>query len=145
MNAFGITLLWCGLQVTVVGTLACVVYAACRKIGPSGRSTIALTGLLTVVGLSALAFSPWPRWEFPQSTANADSAVDAAPADVSEANTVATPDPDNAAARTPAATIKQHETDSSDDEPSFAALLLDSFRREMRQASVSVESPAQSW
>ena len=68
MSAFGITLLWCGLQVTVVGTLACVVYAACRKIGPSGRSTVALTGLLTVVGLSALAFSPWPRWEFPQST-----------------------------------------------------------------------------
>jgi prepilin-type processing-associated H-X9-DG protein len=145
MNALGITLLWCGLQVTVLGTLACVVYAACRKIGPAGRSTIALTGLLSVAGLSALAFSPWPRWEFPQSTANADSAVDAAPADVAEANTIATPDRDNAAARMPAATIEQDETDSSDDEPSFAALFLDSFRREMRKASVSVESPAQSW
>ncbi|MCH7729385.1 MAG: hypothetical protein IH991_23350 [Planctomycetes bacterium] len=82
MSAFGITLLWCGLQVTVVGMLTCVVYAACRKIGPSGRSTVALTGLLTVVGLSALAFSRDGRylasgsWHIPTAYDKRDCAVE---------------------------------------------------------------------
>ena len=33
-----------------------------RRAGPSAGSLIALTSLLIVVGLSILAFSPWPHW-----------------------------------------------------------------------------------
>ena len=141
MNALGITLLWCGLQVTVVGTLACVVYVTCRKLGPAGRSTIALTGLLTVVGLSAIAFSPWPWWDFSQWTASAEVAFDAVPTDATEANTKTAPEPAHAVNE-----VKNDSNDNSDDEPSFAALFLDSFRREMQRASVPVvESSTPSW
>jgi beta-lactamase regulating signal transducer with metallopeptidase domain len=148
MNALGITLLWCGLQVTVVAALACVVYVACRKLGPAGRSTIALTGLLSVVGLSAFAFSPWPRWEFSevtanaaQSTTNSNSAVAVSLANATEANAVTNPQPAQGLDADSSDII-----DNSDDEPSFAALFLDSFRQEMEQASVPVvESSAPSW
>ena len=62
MNEIGIALVWCAIQVTLIGLLAAGFCVLFRRVGPSAGSLIALSGLLVVVGLSVLAFSPWPRW-----------------------------------------------------------------------------------
>jgi beta-lactamase regulating signal transducer with metallopeptidase domain len=62
MNALGIALVWCALQVTVVGCLAALLYAGAKRIGPAARSLVASSGLVLVLALSLLMLSPWPRW-----------------------------------------------------------------------------------
>ena len=63
MNALGITLLWCALQVSLAAVVCGLLYLAIRRLAPSAGSLVALGSLLIVVALSAMAFSPWPRWE----------------------------------------------------------------------------------
>ena len=62
MNEFGLTLIWCAIQVTVLCVAAGLLYLLARRIGPAAASLTALTSLFLVVALSAFAFSPWPRW-----------------------------------------------------------------------------------
>ncbi len=62
MNAMGITLLWCMVQVTLLGLFAGAVYLVVRRLLPAAAAPVALSGLLTVVLLSVLATAPWPRW-----------------------------------------------------------------------------------
>ena len=68
MNELGIALLWCALQVTVVGLMTVVLYTVMRRLAPSSGSLVTLTSLMLVVALSAMAFSPWPRWTLKSAT-----------------------------------------------------------------------------
>ena len=63
MNALGIALVWCVIQVSILAGVATILYAMTRRSGPPARALAAFAGLLLIVVLSALAFSPWPRWQ----------------------------------------------------------------------------------
>ena len=69
MNQFGLVLVWCAVQVTVVAAVAAVCALAIRRRAASVRSLVVLTGLVLIIGLTALAFSPWPNWTRIVSTA----------------------------------------------------------------------------
>jgi beta-lactamase regulating signal transducer with metallopeptidase domain len=62
MNSIGIALVWCVIQVTLLAGVAALVYGLVRREGPPARALAALAGLILIVGLSALTFSPWPQW-----------------------------------------------------------------------------------
>ncbi|MBC8872564.1 MAG: DUF1559 domain-containing protein [Planctomycetes bacterium] len=62
MNEFGLVLVWCAIQVTVLCAVSGLLYLLVRRIGPATASLTALTSLSLVVALSAFAFCPWPRW-----------------------------------------------------------------------------------
>lgn len=65
MSTLGATLLWCAVQVTIVGIAAVVAYGLLLRFGASTRGGIALAGLVTAAALAPIAFSPWPQWERP--------------------------------------------------------------------------------
>jgi beta-lactamase regulating signal transducer with metallopeptidase domain len=62
MNTLGIALLWCAVQVTLIGLLASGLYVLFRWLRPAAAGPVVLTGLVIIVVLSLLAISPWPRW-----------------------------------------------------------------------------------
>ncbi len=63
MNTIGVALVWCMIQVTILAGVAALAYGLVRRYGPSARALTALAGLLLIAGLTALTFSPWPRWK----------------------------------------------------------------------------------
>ena len=75
MNTLGIALVWCVVQVTLIGLLASGLYILLRRMRPAAASPAVLTGLLMVVILSLLALSPWPRWTNHRFYTSAQSAV----------------------------------------------------------------------
>jgi beta-lactamase regulating signal transducer with metallopeptidase domain len=75
MNTLGIVLVWCIVQVTLVSLLVGTLYLVVRRFRPGAATAVVLTGLLTVVVLSALAFSPWPRWSWRGGAPEATSAA----------------------------------------------------------------------
>ena len=62
MNTIGIALVWCVVQVTLIGLLAAGLYLVVRRLRPAAAASVVLTGLAIVVVLSLLVLSPWPRW-----------------------------------------------------------------------------------
>ena len=62
MNAIATALLWCVVQVTLLTLLATGFYYTLRRLGPQAGGAVALSTVALIVGLSLLAFSPWPRW-----------------------------------------------------------------------------------
>ncbi|NLX96241.1 MAG: hypothetical protein GXY83_08690, partial [Rhodopirellula sp.] len=66
MNALGIALLWCAVQVTLVSLLVAGLYLAVRRLRPAAAAPVVLAGLATVLLLSLLVLSPWPRWNVAQ-------------------------------------------------------------------------------
>ena len=64
MNAFGLVIFWCAVQVTFLSFLAIVFYFGVRLFRPGAAKLLLTTSLLAIVALSLLAFSPWPRWNF---------------------------------------------------------------------------------
>lgn len=97
MNAIGISLVWCMVQVTLLGLLVSVVYVVARWLRPAAAAPVLLSGLAMIVVLSLLAFSPWPRWSWVTSafwpitaTVSSSGQADVAP---SGNSTDAAPDP----------------------------------------------------
>ncbi|MGD0382785.1 MAG: M56 family metallopeptidase, partial [Thermoguttaceae bacterium] len=78
MNTVGIALIWCAVQVTLLGLVAGGLYLLFRRMRPAAAGLIVLAGLMTVVILSFLALSPWPRWTIGRSRDSAQSAVTSA-------------------------------------------------------------------
>jgi beta-lactamase regulating signal transducer with metallopeptidase domain len=74
MNALGIALVWCVIQVSILAGVVVIVYTVTRRSGPPARALAAFAGLLLIVVLSALAFSPWPRWQSRTEFARANNA-----------------------------------------------------------------------
>ncbi|MFC1597684.1 M56 family metallopeptidase [Planctomycetota bacterium] len=64
MNTVGIALVWCTVQVTLVGLAAGGLYLILRRLRPAVGTSVTSTGLLIIAALSAMALSPWPRWSF---------------------------------------------------------------------------------
>jgi beta-lactamase regulating signal transducer with metallopeptidase domain len=62
VNAIGIALIWCVVQVTLIGILASGLYLLAHRFRPAAAASVAFSGLVTIIVLSLLAFSPWPRW-----------------------------------------------------------------------------------
>jgi Flp pilus assembly protein TadD/beta-lactamase regulating signal transducer with metallopeptidase domain len=62
MNALGIALAWCIVQVTLLSLLAAGIYLLVRRIRPAAAGPVVLTSLVAIMVLSLMAFSPWPRW-----------------------------------------------------------------------------------
>jgi hypothetical protein len=55
-------LVWCAVQVTLFGLLAGAVYVLCRRWQPASGTSVTVAGLASILVLSAMALSPWPRW-----------------------------------------------------------------------------------
>jgi len=58
MNTIGIAVVWCALQVTLIGLLASGLYILLRRMRPAAAEPVVLTGLVMVILLSFLALSP---------------------------------------------------------------------------------------
>ena len=56
------TLLWCVLQVTLVGVLALMLCAALRRFSSQGNPLVPAAALAAVAILTLCAFVPWPNW-----------------------------------------------------------------------------------
>jgi len=65
MNAIGIALVWCVLQVTLVCSAGAAVYLVARKMGWAAGRVTTIASLTMVLALSAAALSPWPSWLSP--------------------------------------------------------------------------------
>lgn len=63
MHTFGISLLWLGLQVTIVTLSTLIVYWSTRRLGPRTRSFVLSCSIGVTLLLALIAFSPWPRWQ----------------------------------------------------------------------------------
>ena len=63
MNALGIALVWCVIQVSILASVACALYGLASRSGPSTRALAAFAGLVLITILSGLTFSPWPHWQ----------------------------------------------------------------------------------
>ncbi len=108
MNAFGASLLWGALQVTLFSLAGMSLYLVVRRLGPAAGSLAAAAFLFTTLGVSALTLSPWPRWftlapgeqtasdaastvqpvaEAPEHASSSEAAV-AAPADLGDRKTI---------------------------------------------------------
>lgn len=66
MNAIGVALIWCIVQITLLGILAAAMYLVMRRVRPAAAASVVLSSLTVVVVLSAIALSPWPRWQIGQ-------------------------------------------------------------------------------
>jgi beta-lactamase regulating signal transducer with metallopeptidase domain len=69
MNAFGIALVWCAAQVTLIGALAAGLYLAIRRPRPAAAFSVVFTCMVVVIGLSFMTMSPWPRWTIRRNSA----------------------------------------------------------------------------
>lgn len=65
MNAIGTALVWCVVQVTLVGLVVSVLYVLVRRLRSAAAAPVVLSALVTVAILSLAALSPWPRWIIP--------------------------------------------------------------------------------
>ena len=105
MNAFGASLLWGILQVTLFTFAGLAVYLIARRRGPAAGSLAASACLLMAVGVSILALSPWPHWVTlaPADRAAADGAA-------SSTSNGATADSSSAEPTNPAATNAKNQS-----------------------------------
>ena len=55
-------LLWCVIQVTLVGVLAWALCAVVRRWSAPGSAAVPAAALAAVVVLTFCAFAPWPGW-----------------------------------------------------------------------------------
>jgi beta-lactamase regulating signal transducer with metallopeptidase domain len=74
MTAFGIAIVWCALQVSIVTLIAIAADLAMKRRGRTGGSVILLAGLTGAIVLTLLIWSPWPRWSWETSVATRDAA-----------------------------------------------------------------------
>ncbi len=66
MSTFGIALVWCAVQITIVSLVAIAADMLLKRRGRVGGSTILVTGLCGALLLTAIVWSPWPRWSWNQ-------------------------------------------------------------------------------
>lgn len=97
MNALGMTLIWCALQVTAFVTVAGLLYVLVRRLSPATGGLITAAGLMGIIVISGLAFSPWPHWDWtaPNKPRSADLAPSVIPNTESVASNEATTQPAN--------------------------------------------------
>jgi beta-lactamase regulating signal transducer with metallopeptidase domain len=62
LNAWGIVLAWLAVQVSVFLLAGAAVYGVVRRRNPAAGAWALAAVLIAVIGLSAIAASPWPQW-----------------------------------------------------------------------------------
>lgn len=89
MTPLTASLVWCVLQVTAFSVAAAVLYLVGRWVAAGAGRTVLNASLLLVLGLTAVAASPWPAWRWPAprsqsvvTAADAPAAADAPGAEV---------------------------------------------------------------
>jgi prepilin-type processing-associated H-X9-DG protein len=125
MSQTGVSLIWCVVQVTLIGLVTGTLYAVIRRIRRAAALPVVLAGLVAVVVLTTLAFSPWPRWSLLSGPESGPAAI-SNPLDTS-ARTAATPGnpPDTLSTGGQA----QAPITGSDGRVSYWAILLEELSR----------------
>ena len=62
MNGLGTSLVWGAVQVSLFSLVGVVAYTLVRRRGPYAGALAVLAAIVMVLGVSVLAFSPWPHW-----------------------------------------------------------------------------------
>ena len=140
MNEFGIALLWCTIQVTVVTLAAAMIDVACRRRSRPSGSVIVLTGLMLVIGLSLFAFSPWPNW----SEVSERFAADNAPAATIETTPAPTSDTSNEVASVPPTEAEPTIAEAPDD-AAVAAAFWNTLVAEIQHPKSTVDRSTWRW
>jgi prepilin-type processing-associated H-X9-DG protein len=65
MNAFGASLVWTAVQVTLFALVGAVIYGLARRQSPAAGALAVLAILAGIIGLTGLMASPWPCWWSP--------------------------------------------------------------------------------
>jgi len=86
MNALGIALVWCVLQVTLASAIGVAVYLVARKAGWAAGRMAAIASLAVVFLLTTAALSPWPSWFSSEEGSVARGAVNRANAFVEDSS-----------------------------------------------------------
>lgn len=63
MNAIGLKIFWCMVQVTIVCAASTVLAALPGRGSGVSRHRVSLVALAVVLSLTAISFCPWPRWK----------------------------------------------------------------------------------
>ncbi len=142
MNAIGIALAWCIVQVTLISLLAAGVYLLVRRLRPAAAAPVVLAGLVMVVVLSLLVLSPWPRWTMhsvagPRPTLGAGQGYPRANARGSSALPCAEEGQAVTAGGNEAAAVK--------DQPSGAAIVWQALVDELAQPQAAAPAGAWHW
>jgi len=155
MNTVGVALVWCVVQVTLVGLLAAGVYFVARWLRPAAAAPVVLTGLVTVVVLSLLVPSPWPRWTMGSLASSADRVGQALPDTLSSqakrdaVSSQAQPDlPVSAGPLAGAGPRMRADADAAvalKNRPSAAAMLWQAFLDELAKPQATVPTSAWHW
>ena len=125
MNQAGIPLIWCVVQVTLIGLVTGMMYAAVRRIRPAAALPVVLAGLAAVVVLTTLAFSPWPRWSLLSDPERGPAAI-SSPLDTSPRTTAT---PDNAPSPLPAGGQAQSPIGGGAGRVSYWGIVLEGLSR----------------
>jgi beta-lactamase regulating signal transducer with metallopeptidase domain len=96
MNSIGMALVWCVIQVTLTAAITALAYGIIRRFGPPARAQAVLCGLLVMGGLTACAFSSWPRWNLSGLSATATTGAAEAKLAAVEVTEVTAPDAEKA-------------------------------------------------
>ena len=139
MNALGVALVWCAVQVTALGLAAGALYLMLRRLWPAAGSAITLTGLIAVIALSATIASPWPRWSL--DLGQSRTTATAAPA-AESASRAAIELPSADSERSPAPATSPELLPESE---SAAALFLHALADELAKPGAEPEAAGWRW
>ena len=145
MNTIGIALVWCTVQVTLLGFLAAGLYLLVRRLRPAAAASVVLCSMTTVVVLSLLALSPWPRWIEPSSARSSREPAAAVAGSSSPAVAQG-----GAAAETvrmdhSSLPLAGEETTARPSGPAAMAAVWQAFLGEMAQSEIAPQQSAWRW
>ncbi len=137
MSQTGVSLIWCVVQVTLIGLVTGGLYAAVRRVRRAAALPVVSAGLVGVVVLTTLAFSPWPRWSLLSGSERGTAAMTA----TSGASPETTAAPGSAPDPLPAPGSTGLPIGSSEPDVSFWGIVLD----ELSRPEASAASSGWSW
>lgn len=147
MNTIGIALVWCVVQITLLGILAAGLYLLVRRLRPAAGAPVVLTGMVMVAVLSLLALSPWPRWRLTSTSpspnqSTATVASPSAPRPLGEGQGVREP-AERAIDSTGPGTSAEREADTI--HPSVLATLWQMFAEQLSQPQPLQQATTWHW
>jgi len=141
MNAVGIALVWCAVQVTLFALLAGAVYLVCRRWQPASGTWVTVAGLAGVLVLSAMALSPWPRWALVDRSGQTTWAASERAAAAEDAGATAATTSDAAGPSGEAGPAEE----ATPEGPSFAALFFEALADALNNPATEPEGTPRQW
>ena len=138
MNAIGIALVWCVIQVSLLAAVTALLYRFVRRSGPPARALVAFGGLVVIAGLTGLAFSPWPDWKFQR---NPNPNVELAASRSAHGLTGDNPSSAPAADESPESRPDQEQSRLTNDPqaPTAASIFIQALLEELGRAPAAAE------